>query len=128
MIMQETASQIIGFAPDALWVTIGVLIAAGIIVKLGMDLIIKARELRTPKVQDEKSVQDKLEKDHKRLTALEETTARQDEELKLILRSQMAIIHHMEDGNGINKLKETREDIEEYLISGKIKERKGEKL
>ena len=128
MIMLETASQIIGFVPDALWVTIGVLIAAGIIVKLGMDLVIKARELRKPKVQDEKSVQDKLEQDHKRLTALEETTARQDEELKLILRSQMAIIHHMEDGNGINKLKETREDIEEYLISGKIKVRKGEKI
>lgn len=126
--MQETASQIIGFVPDALWVTIGVLIAVGIIVKLGMDLVIKARELRKPKVKDEKSVQDKLEQDHKRLTALEETTARQDEELKLILRSQMAIIHHMEDGNGINKLKETREDIEEYLISGKIKIRKGEKI
>lgn len=126
--MQETASQIIGFVPDALWVTIGVLIAVGIIVKLGMDLVIKARELRKPKVKDEKSVQDKLEQDHKRLTALEETTARQDEELKLILRSQMAIIHHMEDGNGINKLKETREDIEEYLISGKIKARKGEKI
>ena len=126
--MLETASQIIGFVPDALWVTIGVLIAVGIIVKLGMDLVIKARELRKPKVKDEKSVQDKLEQDHKRLTALEETTARQDEELKLILRSQMAIIHHMEDGNDINKLKETREDIEEYLISGKIKVRKGEKI
>lgn len=126
--MQEQASQIIGFTPDALWVTIGVLIAAGIIVRLGMDLIIKARELRKPKVQDEKTIQDKLKADHERLTALETTTARQDEELKLILRSQMAIIHHMEDGNGINKLKETREDIEEYLISGKIKERKGEKL
>lgn len=122
----ETANKIIGFAPEALWITIGVLIAVGVIVKLGMDLVIKSRELRKPKVNDEKSSQEKLQSYHARLTKLEETTTRQDEELKLILRSQMAIIHHMEDGNGINKLKETREDIEEYLISGKIKERKGE--
>lgn len=122
----ETANKIIGFAPEALWITIGVLIAVGVIVKLGMDLVIKSRELRKPKVNDEKSSQEKLHSYHERLTKLEETTTRQDEELKLILRSQMAIIHHMEDGNGINKLKETREDIEEYLISGKIKERKGE--
>jgi hypothetical protein len=122
----ETANKIIGFAPEALWITIGVLIAVGVIVKLGMDLVIKSRELRKPKVNDEKSSQEKLHSYHERLTKLEETTTRQDEELKLILRSQMAIIHHMEDGNGINKLKETREDIEEYLISGKIKERKGD--
>lgn len=126
MIKMETANKIIGFAPEALWITIGVLIAVGVIVKLGMDLVIKSRELRKPKVNDEKSSQEKLHSYHERLTKLEETTTRQDEELKLILRSQMAIIHHMEDGNGINKLKETREDIEEYLISGKIKERKGE--
>ena len=122
----ETANKIIGFAPEALWITIGVLIAVGVIVKLGMDLVIKSRELRKPKVNDEKSSQEKLHSYHERLTKLEETTTRQDEKLKLILRSQMAIIHHMEDGNGINKLKETREDIEEYLISGKIKERKGD--
>ena len=122
----ETANKIIGFAPEALWITIGVLIAVGVIAKLGMDLVIKSRELRKPKVNDEKSSQEKLHSYHERLTKLEETTTRQDEELKLILRSQMAIIHHMEDGNGINKLKETREDIEEYLISGKIKERKGD--
>lgn len=122
----ETANKIIGFAPEALWITIGVLIAVGVIVKLGMDLVIKSRELRKPKVNDEKNSQEKLQSYHERLTKLEETTTRQDEELKLILRSQMAIIHHMEDGNGINKLKETREDIEEYLISGKIKERKGD--
>lgn len=126
MMMQEAADKIIGFAPGALWITIGVLIALGVIAKLGMDLIIKTRELRKPKVNDERTVQEKLQSDHERLTKLEETTRRQDEELKLILRSQMAIIHHMEDGNGINKLKETREDIEEYLISGKIKERKGD--
>lgn len=121
--MEQTATDIIGFAPSALWVTLGVLVASGIIVKLVMDLIIKWRELRKPKVQDEKTIEEKLKADDKRLTALEDTTKKQDEELRLILRSQMAMIHHMVDGNNTAKLKEAQGDIEEYLISGKINHR-----
>jgi len=117
----EKATEIIGFNPGALWITIGVLIAAGIIAKLVMDLIIKYRELRKPKVTDERSIQEKLQSDHERLAKLEKTTQKQDEELKLILRSQMAMIHHMIDGNGVQKLKETQSDIEDYLITGRIK-------
>lgn len=117
----EKASQIIGFEPGALWVTIGVLIAAGIIAKLVMDLVIKYRELRRPKVIDEKTIQEKLQSDHERLSRLEKTTQKQDEELKLILRSQMAMIHHMIDGNGSARLKEMQSDIEDYLITGKMK-------
>ena len=119
--MEGKASEILGFAPSALWITLGVFVAIGIIVKLVFDLIIKARELRRPKVTDEKNIQEKLQSDHKRLSALEDTTKRQDEELKLILRSQMDIIHHMVDGNGVEQLKDTQRDIEEYLITGKIK-------
>lgn len=119
----EQATQILGFAPSALWVTLGTLVAIGIIVKLTLDLIIKTREVKKPKVNDEKSIADKLASDNARLVKLEDTTARQDDELKLILRSQMAMIHHMVDGNNTAKLKEAQEDIEEYLISGKIKKR-----
>ena len=39
------------------------------------------------------------------------------------MRSQMAMIHHMVDGNNTIKLKEAQDDIEEYLISGKIRDR-----
>ena len=121
--MEEKATEILGFAPSALWVALGVLVAVGIIVKLVFDLIIKARELRKPKVSDEKTIKEKLRSDHERLSALETTTKKQDEELKLILRSQMAMIHHMVDGNNTVKLREAQDDIEEYLISGKIKDR-----
>lgn len=121
--MEAKATEILGFAPGALWVTLGVLVAVGIIVKLVFDLIIKARELRKPKVSNEKTITEKLRSDHERLSALETTTKKQDEELKLILRSQMAMIHHMVDGNNTTKLKEAQDDIEEYLISGKIKNR-----
>lgn len=122
MTSMGNATSLIGFAPDALWVTLGTLIGLGIIAKLVMDLVIKSRELRKPKVQDEKTIQDKLANDNRRLSELETTTKRQDEELKLILRSQMDIIHHMVDGNGVEKLRETQRDIETFLITGKIKE------
>ena len=119
----EEVTKTLGFGPSALWITLGTLVALGIIAKLVMDLIIKTREIRKPKMSDEKSIQDKLASDNVRLEKLEGTTERQDEELKLILRSQMAMIHHMVDGNNTTKLREAQEDIEEYLISGKIRKR-----
>ena len=118
----------IGFAPDALWVTLGVLIAVGIIAKLVMDLVIKWREVRKPKVAGEKTVQEKLTDDHKRLKALEDKTEEQEKELRLILRSQMDILHHLVDGNGTEKMKKTQAAIENYLITGEIEENGGSKV
>lgn len=119
----EQATSALGFAPSALWITLGTLVALGIIAKLVLDLIIKSREIRKPKMNDEKTIQEKLASDHARLNKLEDTTERQDEELKLILRSQMAMIHHMVDGNNTVKLKEAQDDIEEFLISGKFRKK-----
>lgn len=122
--MVEKATEQIGFTPSALWVFCGVAIALVIIAVLIIDLIIKIRELRKPKVQDEKTVRELLDSDNKRIKALEDSTARQDKELRLILRSQMDIIHHMIDGNGVDKMKKTQAAIEDYLITGEIDERK----
>ena len=119
--METKATEILGFTPSALWVTLGVLVAVGIIVKLVFDLIIKARELRRPRVNDEQTIRDQLQSDDERLTVLEATTKKQDQELKLILRGMMAMCHHMVDGNNSEALKETQKDIEEYLITGKVK-------
>ena len=117
----EDATKTLGFAPDALWITVGTLVAVAAIVLLVMDIIIKGRELRKPKVSDEKTIQQKLANDNERLKDLETITARQDDELKLILRSQMAMIHHMVDGNNTTALKNAQKDIEDYLITGKIR-------
>jgi Mg2+/citrate symporter len=114
--MIEQATAVIGFGPDALWVAMGVLIGAGIIAKLIMDLVLKSRELRRPKVSEEKTIQEKLASDHKRLSELEEVTKKQDKEMKLLLRSQMAMIHHMIDGNNTVALQKSQRDIEEFLI------------
>ena len=113
----EEASQILGFTPTALWIFFGVAIALGIIAKLVMDLIIKTRELRKPKLSEEKEARSAKD----RLSALESTTRRQDDELTLILRSQMAMIHHMVDGNNTAALRQAQKDIEDFLITGKIK-------
>ena len=120
----EEATKALGFAPSALWITIGVLVSLATVALLVLNLIIKIREVKKPKVTDERSIQEKLHHDNERLNELEATTKRQDEELKLILRSQMAMIHHMVDGNNTTALKEMQKDIEEYLITGKMK--KGE--
>lgn len=118
----ETASNLLGFTPSMLWIFLGTAIAIGIIVKLILDLIIAYREFKKPKQTGESTLQETVMKDSTRLTNLEETTKKQDKELKLILRSQMAMIHHMIDGNNTTKLKEMQQDIEDYLITGKIKE------
>ena len=115
----EEAAKVIGFAPSELWTTIGVLIGLAIIAKLGIDLVLKIRELRKPKVSEDKTMQENLRSDRERLQSLEDTTKRQDEELKLILQGQMAMIHHMVDGNNTEALKRTQKDIEDYLITGK---------
>ena len=120
--MQTDASQVIGFTPGALWVFCGVAVALIVIAVLGMDLLLKYRELKKPKNHSEKTVDDKLRRDNERLTELETTSKRQDEELKLILRAQMDIIHHMADGNGIDGLRKTQKDIEKFLIYGQREE------
>ena len=114
--MVEEASKIIGFAPDALWIAIGVVIALMIIAKLVMDLVIKYKQLRSPKVESEKSIQEKLANDHRRLSELEEISKKQDKELKLLLRSQMAMIHHMIDGNNTIDLRKSQKAIEDFLV------------
>lgn len=110
------ASKIIGFTPDALWTALAVLIGVGIIAKLIMDLVLKIRDLRKPKVQDEKTIQEKLASDHKRLSELEEASKKQDKELKLLLRSQIAMIHHMIDGNNTVDLRKSQKAIEDFLV------------
>lgn len=52
----------------------------------------------------------KLANDDKRLQEIEATD-------KLILQSLLVIINHDITGNGINQLKEVRDDIQEYLIN-----------
>ena len=120
--MMENAVTKIGFDPQALWITFGTLIAIATSALLVMQIIKIFRELRSPRTLDERSIQDKLRNDHERLTRLEQSTERQETELKLLLRSQIVMLHHSIDGNSVNNLKTMLKQIEEYLVFGEIRE------
>ena len=116
----ENASKVIGFGPESLWITVGVLLALAAAALLVMNVIKVWRELRNPKVQSEKSVEEKLKRDNERLNELEDLTKEQKKEMILILRSQVAMLHHMVDGNNTEALKQSQRDIENYLLTGKV--------
>ena len=118
----EKAVQNIGFDVQSLWITLGTLIALAAVILLVLQLVKIIRELRTPRVLDERTIRDKLQNDHERLTKLEQSTDRQEAELKLLLRAQLVMLHHSIDGNSVDNLKSMLRQIEEYLIFGSIQE------
>ena len=124
--MDQQESEVIslenslGFAPEALWITLGTLAAIAALALLILQLIRHVRELREPSINDARGLQERLRADHERLSALERSTERQEEELKLILRAQIVIMHHIVDGNGVENLKAMQRQIEEYLVYGRF--------
>ena len=112
----EQATQTIGFGPEALWITVGVLIAMAAVALMVMNLIKVWREVRKPKVES----QERLRSDSERINDLEDLTTKQEKEMTLLLRAQVAMLHHMVDGNNTESLKENQRAIEEYLLTGKI--------
>ena len=114
------ASKAIGFGPEALWITVGVLVAGAAIALMVLNLIKVWRELRKPKVQEEETMEERLDSGEKRLASLEDLTSKHEKEMTLLLRSQVAILHHMVDGNNTKALKANQEAIEEYLLTGKV--------
>ena len=118
----EYAVSKVGFTPEALWITLGTLAAIGALALLGLQIAKHIRDLREPTLRDSNSLRDTLRTDHDRLTTLERATARQEEELKLILRAQIVIMHHIVDGNGVENLKCMQRQIEEFLVYGRAPE------
>lgn len=54
--------------------------------------------------------EEKLKNDNERLERIEEST-------KMILKGMSVMINHNLTGNGIEKMKETRDELQEYLIN-----------
>ncbi len=118
----ENAVERVGFDPRSLWITLGTLLALAAAALMILQLVKIFRELRHPRLLDERTVREKLQSDHERLTKLEQSTERQETELKLLLRSQIVMLHHSIDGNSVNNLKAMLKQIEEYLVFGEIRE------
>lgn len=93
-----TSNQILGFCAlvTALW---------------GFWKIVK--ELKKPN-EDLKKLVEKhdtlLDKDNERLKAIEDSD-------RMILQSLLVIINHNITGNGIERMKDTRDELQEFLIN-----------
>lgn len=71
------------------------------------------KELRKPSDDLRNMVRDheeKLNNDNERLNNIEEQN-------KMILQSMLVIINHEITGNGVENMKKTRDEIQEYLIN-----------
>ena len=108
-----------GFGPEALWVTFGTLTALAALVLLGLQIAARIREIREPGIKGSREIEKQMREEHGRLCTLEQSTSRQEEELKMILRAQIVMMHHIVDGNGVENLKAMQRQIEEYLVYGR---------
>ena len=61
-------------------------------------------------------VNKKLDRDHKRLNALEDDSKYVENAIKLLIRSNLAILGHMSDGNNTGEMAKMEKEIQEFLI------------
>lgn len=93
-----TSTQIMGFCAlvTALW---------------GIWKIVKEIKKPNEDLREQVSAHDKLlDNDNKRLKTIEDSN-------KMILQCLLVIINHDITGNGIDKMKEAREELQEFLIN-----------
>lgn len=109
-----------GFTPDMLWTFVIVLLGLCAVALTVLNLISKIRELRKPKDENRKTVTDMLANDNRRIEKLEKVTGKQQDELKLLMMGELAILHHMIDGNHTSSLKEAQSQMEYFLTYGKL--------
>lgn len=107
-----------GFTPSMLWNFVIVAIGLATIAVLILNLITKVREVRKPKDERRDNAHDM---EH-RIDKLDKIVDRQQDEMKLLLTGEMAILHHMIDGNHTESLKESQKQIEYFLTYGKLPE------
>ena len=93
--------------------------AIAALVLLGLQIATRIREIREPGIKGNREMEKQMREEHGRLCTLEQSTSRQEEELKMILRAQIVMMHHIVDGNGVENLKAMQRQIEEYLVFGK---------
>ena len=105
---------------DLTWQT---LLGAALVFLLSIDVYLKIMSARKT-YRDEKKRKDapvnnleetvkdhdeKLKKDHERLNQLEEA-------MRILMRSQIAQLDHEISGNSVDKLRDSRNEIQQFLI------------
>ena len=80
--MMENAVKTIGFGPEALWITLGTLTGLAALLLLGLQIAARIREIREPGITGNREMEKQMREEHGRLCTLEQSTSRQEEELK----------------------------------------------
>ncbi len=109
-----------GITPNMLWTFVVVLVGLCVVALTVLNLISKVKELRKPVDENRKTVTDMLANDNKRIEKLEKVTNKQQDEMKLLMMGELAMLHHMIDGNHTNSLKEAQSQMEYFLTFGKL--------
>ena len=61
-------------------------------------------------VEDVEEHEEKLKRDDKRIT-------QQDSDMQMMLKCMFVLMNHDIDGNGVDKLKSTRDELQEYITN-----------
>ena len=96
------------------------LIIAGFISAIGGAIAVIKKWIKDSKPSQHEALLkeqgEQLKKLNERVTVLESTNRKQDKFVEAICSSMLALLDHNINGNSIEKLKEAREEMQEFLI------------
>ena len=99
------------------------LAVAGLITAVGGAIAVIKKGLSQTKANKNSEVieglKEKLENHEDRITKLEDKTDTQDEFIKVICNSMLALLSHNINGNSKDKLEEAQKEIQEFLVKNK---------
>lgn len=81
-----------------------------------VTVVINARKAISEMTQPFRDLVKRVEQLEKYANNDYERFKEQDEKFRLVLKCEMQIMQHMIDGNHINKMKETKAEVEDYLV------------
>lgn len=111
-----TSNQMLnGFDPSGLWIAIIVflgLCTAFVLIGNCVNLI---KGWRKPMAEDKLSTDEKLANDKREIDKLKKRVDNQESATNIILRALMTLCDHEITGNSIDHLRETKQEITDYL-------------
>lgn len=95
--------------------------SAGVIALGGAGTIFVAlyRWTKKPDVNRDALIKEhgeKLDKDYESIQYLQEKQKKTEQDMQILMQSMLALMSHAIDGNHMEDLKQTRDDLQKYLI------------
>ena len=96
------------------------LILAGFVITIGGAIAVIKKWIKESKPSQHETVlrehAEQLQKLNERVTVLESTNRKQDQFVSAMCGAMLALLDHNINGNSIDKLKEAKEEMQEFLI------------